>query len=66
MRIGCDAVKMGPGESQRSHKKDEFVTTEEIINGINTHINYIHHISSLKCETGNHLKGPDRFEMTKT
>lgn len=54
MRIGCDAVKMGPGESQRSHKKDEFVTIEEIINGINTHINYIHHISSLKCETGNH------------
>ena len=25
MRISCDAVKMGPGDSSRSHKKDEYV-----------------------------------------
>ena len=41
MRVGCDAIKMGPGESQRSHRKDEFVTIEEIENGINTIINTI-------------------------
>ena len=41
MRIGCDAIKMGPGESQRSHRKDEFVTIEEIEKGINTIINTI-------------------------
>ena len=28
MRIGCDAVKMGPGESSRSHRKDEFVLVD--------------------------------------
>ena len=41
MRIGCDAIKMGPGESQRSHRKDEYVTVEEIEKGINTFINTI-------------------------
>ena len=41
MRIGCDAVKMGPGESDRSHRKDEFVTIAEIENGITTYINFI-------------------------
>ena len=41
MRIRCDAIKMGPGESQRSHKKDEFVTVEEIENGIKTYIDFI-------------------------
>ena len=41
MRIRCDAIKMGPGESQRSHRKDEYVTVEEIEKGINTFINTI-------------------------
>ena len=41
MRVGCDAIKMGPGESQRSHRKDEFVTIEEVEKGINTIINTI-------------------------
>lgn len=44
MRITCDAVKMGPGESSRSHKKDEYVLTEEISNGIKTYIRFIEHI----------------------
>ncbi len=43
MRISCDAVKMGPGESSRSHKKDEFVFVEEIRNGIETYIELIEH-----------------------
>ena len=42
MRIGCDAIKMGPGNSSRSHKKDEFVFIEEIENGIKTYINFIY------------------------
>lgn len=46
MRISCDAVKMGPGESSRSHKKDEFVFVEEIRNGIQTYINFIKKLST--------------------
>ena len=45
MRISCDAVKMGPGESPRSHKKDEYVLTEEIRKGINTYIEFIENLN---------------------
>ena len=41
MRITCDAIKMGPGESERSHRKDEFVTVEEIEKGTRTYIEFI-------------------------
>ena len=41
MRIDCDAIKMGPGDSARSHKKDEYVTVDEIIEGIKTYIEFI-------------------------
>lgn len=41
MRIGCDAVKMGPGDSARSHHPNEFVLTSELENGIRTYIEYI-------------------------
>ena len=41
MRIDCDAIKMGPGNSARSHKKDEFVFTSEIKDGILTYIEII-------------------------
>lgn len=41
MRIDCDAIKMGPGESSRSHRKDEFVFVEEIRKGIETYIEFI-------------------------
>lgn len=44
MRITCDAVKMGPGESSRSHRKDEYVLLKEIHNGIETYTKYINHI----------------------
>lgn len=44
MRIDCDAVKMGPGDSSRSHKKDEFVYIHEIENGIRTYIDFINNI----------------------
>ncbi|MBQ0045053.1 MAG: M20/M25/M40 family metallo-hydrolase [Bacteroidales bacterium] len=41
MRIGCDAIKMGPGDSARSHRKDEFVLTSEIADAIETYIRFI-------------------------
>ena len=41
MRITCDAIKMGPGESSRSHRKNEFVFTDEIRKGIETYIDFI-------------------------
>ncbi len=41
MRITCDAIKMGPGESARSHRKNEFVLVEEIRQGIATYIEFI-------------------------
>ena len=44
MRISCDAVKMGPGESSRSHRPNEFVFTDEIRNAIETYIAYIGHL----------------------
>lgn len=42
MRVTCDAFKMGPGDSSRSHKKDEFVFTTEIREGIRNYIRFIH------------------------
>ena len=41
MRIDCDAIKMGPGDSSRSHRKDEFVTVQEITEGIQKYITFI-------------------------
>ena len=41
MRIDCDAIKMGPGDSSRSHKKDEFIFIREIQDGIQTYIEFI-------------------------
>ena len=41
MRITCDAIKMGPGNSNRSHRKDEYVTVEEISQGIEKYIRFI-------------------------
>lgn len=41
MRIGCEAVKIGPGESSRSHRADEYVLTGEIRKGIETYIKLI-------------------------
>lgn len=41
LRISCDAIKMGPGDSARSHKEDEYVTVEEIVNGIEKYIDFI-------------------------
>ena len=44
MRITCDAVKMGPGDSSRSHRKNEFVFVDEIGKAIETYIDFITNI----------------------
>ena len=41
MRITSDAVKMGPGDSSRSHRKNEFVLIEEISTSIEEYIKFI-------------------------
>lgn len=50
MRITCPALKMGPGESARSHQADEFVFIEELEKGIE---GYIAFISQLTAEFTN-------------
>lgn len=47
MRIGCDAVKIGPGESSRSHRKDEFVYISEIQDAVQRYISIITRLSGL-------------------
>ena len=51
IRIGCDAVKMGPGESGRSHRKDEFITVREIRDGIDGYIRFIEKFSGIYGNT---------------
>ena len=41
MRMGCDAIKLGPGESSRSHRPDEFVTREEIAGAVKLYTDII-------------------------
>ncbi len=41
MRITCPAVKMGPGESARSHQADEYILIEELKHGIEGYIDFI-------------------------
>ena len=41
MRMSCDAIKMGPGESSRSHRADEFIRCEEIDNAVKSYIKFI-------------------------
>lgn len=48
MRISCPAVKMGPGESARSHQADEFVLIAEVKQGIRCYIDYIEVLSKIE------------------
>jgi acetylornithine deacetylase len=45
MRIPIPAIKMGPGDSGRSHKADEFVTVEEIRAGIDGYVRFINNLN---------------------
>ena len=42
-RLEMPAIKIGPGESSRSHKADEYVTKSEIENGIEGYIKILSH-----------------------
>lgn len=44
MRLSIPAVKMGPGDSNRSHKADEFVYRDEIADGLKKYIEFISNI----------------------
>ena len=41
MRTGCAAIKMGPGDSARSHHADEYVLVSEIEDAIEKYIKFI-------------------------
>lgn len=41
MHLECDAVKMGPGDSARSHKKDEYLLDSELFEAIDLYIEFI-------------------------
>lgn len=50
MRLNCPAIKMGPGESERSHQSDEFVYIAELEQGITGYIQFIDVLSTLYKE----------------
>lgn len=41
MQIPCDAIKIGPGDSSRSHKADEFIRVREIEEAIDIYTRFI-------------------------
>jgi len=45
MRIDCPAIKMGPGESERSHQSDEFVFIDELQQGIEGYIRFVENLA---------------------
>ena len=56
MRITCDAVKMGPGDSNRSHRKDEYVTFQEIEGGIEGYIQFIRSFAAAQDDSRKNRK----------
>lgn len=53
MRISCPAVKLGPGESARSHQADEFVLVRELEEGIEEYIGFIENLANQLLKTKN-------------
>lgn len=41
MRLKVPAIKMGPGDSVRSHRADEYILKEEIRKGVEGYINFV-------------------------
>ena len=46
MRLGRDAVKIGPGDSSRSHRADEYILASEIAAGIGGYIEFIEELDN--------------------
>lgn len=51
MHLNCPAIKMGPGESERSHQSDEFVLIIELEQGVDGYIKFINGLSTIFKET---------------
>ena len=51
MRLNCPAIKMGPGESERSHQSDEFVYIKELEEGIDGYIKFINKLCAIYKES---------------
>ena len=45
MRITCPAVKMGPGDSARSHQSDEYILIDEIGQGVEGYIKFVEQLA---------------------
>lgn len=41
MRIAVEAIKMGPGDTSRSHKADEYILSKELDEALDTYIEFI-------------------------
>ena len=50
MRLNCPAIKMGPGESERSHQSDEYVLVEELKQGVEGYISFINELTAIYKE----------------
>ncbi len=50
MKLGIPAIKIGPGDSARSHKADEFIKKSEIEAGITLYINLVRKIDEIAGE----------------
>lgn len=48
MRLPVPSIKMGPGESARSHRADEYIRIEEIREGIKGYITFIQNLQTGK------------------
>lgn len=44
MRINFPAIKMGPGDSARSHRADEYILREEIRSGVEGYIKFVNNL----------------------
>jgi len=44
MRLNIPAIKMGPGDSSRSHRADEYILKDDIRNGVEGYINFINNL----------------------
>ena len=48
MRLNIPAIKMGPGDSARSHQADEYILIAEIENGIAGYIKFIENLNKIE------------------
>ena len=44
IQLSCPAVKIGPGDSARSHTADEYILVDDIRRGIDTYIRFIENV----------------------